>query len=67
MDYLSAFDKIKVDSAVGIQKPFDAPKMLVKEYSIMEDDAGFEAALVTVLAEKIFTRRKKHGRKSKGM
>ena len=29
--------------------------------------AGFEAALVTVLAEKIFTRRKKHGRKSKGM
>lgn len=29
--------------------------------------AGFEAALVTVLAEKIFVRRRKHGRKSKDM
>ncbi|MDE6408604.1 MAG: DUF1576 domain-containing protein [Anaeroplasmataceae bacterium] len=29
--------------------------------------AGFEAALVTVLAEKIFVRRKRHGRKSKDL
>lgn len=29
--------------------------------------AGFEAALVTVLAEKIFIRRRKHDRKSKGL
>lgn len=29
--------------------------------------AGFEAALVTVLAEKVFVRRKRHGRKSKDL
>lgn len=29
--------------------------------------AGFEAAIVTVLAEKIFVRRRRHGRKSKDM
>ncbi|MDE7263779.1 MAG: DUF1576 domain-containing protein [Anaeroplasmataceae bacterium] len=29
--------------------------------------AGFEAAIVTVLAEKIFVRRKRHGRKSKDL
>ena len=46
-NYLSAFDKIKVDSAVGIQKPFDAPKMLVKEYSIMEDEELKENTYLT--------------------
>jgi len=46
-NYLSAFDKIKVDSAVGIQKPFYAPKMLVKEYSIMEDEELKENTYLT--------------------
>lgn len=36
--YLSAFEQIKVDSAIGMQKMFDAPKMITKEYSIMEDE-----------------------------
>ncbi len=36
--YLSDFEALNVDSAVGLQKPFEAPKELVKEYPVMEDD-----------------------------
>lgn len=45
--YLSAFDKIQVDSAIGTQKAFDAPKMLTKEYSIMEDEELTENTYLT--------------------
>lgn len=37
-EYLSDFEALKVDSEVGIQKPFEAPRELVKEYPVMEDD-----------------------------
>ncbi len=45
--YLSAFDAIKVNSLVGVQTPFAAPKELVKEYSVMEDDSISENTYLT--------------------
>ncbi|RKM54081.1 insulinase family protein [Butyrivibrio sp. X503] len=36
--YLSAFDKIEVDSAIGRQPAFDAPKEIKKKYSVLSDD-----------------------------
>lgn len=36
--YLSAFDKIEVDSAIGRQKAFDAPKEIVKPYSVLSKE-----------------------------
>lgn len=46
-EYLSGFDALSVDSRVGIQTPFKAPKELVKEYSIMEDDSVLENTYLT--------------------
>lgn len=46
-NYLSAFDMLNVDSAVGTQTAFDAPKELVKEYSIMEDESLSENTYLT--------------------
>ena len=46
-NYLSAFDMLNVDSAVGMQTAFDAPKELVKEYSIMEDESLSENTYLT--------------------
>lgn len=46
-NYLSAFDMLEVDSAVGKQSAFDAPKELVKEYSIMEDESLSENTYLT--------------------
>ena len=37
-EYLSRFDALTVDSQIGQQTPFAAPKELVREYPIMEDD-----------------------------
>ncbi|RKI92869.1 insulinase family protein [Parablautia intestinalis] len=45
--YLSAFDALKVNSLVGVQTPFAAPKELVKEYSVMEDDSISENTYLT--------------------
>jgi len=36
--YLSGFDKIEVDSEVGVQKPFDAPREIKKAYSITDSE-----------------------------
>lgn len=46
-NYLSAFEQIKVDSAIGMQKAFDGPRMLTKEYSIMEDEELKENTYLT--------------------
>lgn len=46
-NYLSAFDVLEVDSAVGLQAAFDAPKELTKEYSIMEDESLSENTYLT--------------------
>lgn len=46
-NYLSAFDALEVDSAVGLQAAFDAPKELTKEYSIMEDESLSENTYLT--------------------
>ncbi len=45
--YLSAFDMLHVDSQIGMQKTFDEPRELVKEYSIMEDDSLSENTYLT--------------------
>lgn len=36
--YLSAFDRISVDSEIPLQKPFDAPKELRIPYPVLEDE-----------------------------
>ena len=38
-EYLSAFDVINVDSAIGFQKPFDKSLDIVKEYPITSEDS----------------------------
>ncbi len=37
-NYLSKFDRIEVDSEVGVQKAFDKPVKVVKPYPILPDD-----------------------------
>lgn len=46
-NYLSAFDALPVDSSIGWQEHFDAPRELVKEYSIMEDESDRENTYLT--------------------
>ena len=36
--YLSKFDRIQIDTAIPMQKPFDKPVRLEKTYSVTEDD-----------------------------
>ena len=36
--YLADFDALSIDSQIRRQEPFDAPRELVREYSVMEDD-----------------------------
>ena len=36
--YLSAFDRLEVDSAIGRQSAFDASKEIVKPYSVLAED-----------------------------
>lgn len=36
--YLSAFDRIQVDSEISLQKPFDEPREVVMDYSITESE-----------------------------
>ena len=38
-EYLSKFDYLEVDSEIGLQKPFDAPKEIHKPYSILDSDS----------------------------
>ncbi|MBQ8597517.1 MAG: insulinase family protein [Lachnospiraceae bacterium] len=45
--YLSAFDSLKVDSEIKLQPAFEAPRELVKEYSIMEDESLEENTYLT--------------------
>ncbi len=45
--YLSSFDALKVDSQIGMQKAFSAPRELVKEYPVMEDDSVLENTYLT--------------------
>ena len=37
--YLSHFDKIEIDSTVALQKPFEKPVTICKDYPIMEGEA----------------------------
>ena len=37
--YLSRFEKIDIDTAIPLQKPFDAPVRLKRPYSVTEDDS----------------------------
>ncbi|MCM1125517.1 MAG: insulinase family protein [Lachnospiraceae bacterium] len=37
-NYFASFDELKIDSAIEREKAFEAPKELVKEYPIMEDE-----------------------------
>ncbi|MDE7446061.1 MAG: insulinase family protein [Lachnospiraceae bacterium] len=46
-NYLSEFEPIEVDSLIGRQQPFTAPKELVKEYPIMEDESALENTYLT--------------------
>lgn len=46
-NYFSAFDELKVDSRVGIEAAFDAPRELTKEYPVMEDEDGSESTYLT--------------------
>jgi len=46
-EYLSDFEALRVDSEIGLQKPFEAPRELVKEYPVMEDDPTEDNAYLT--------------------
>ncbi|WP_022766914.1 insulinase family protein [Butyrivibrio sp. XPD2006] len=37
-NYLSKFDRIEVDSEVGVQKAFEEPRKVVKPYPVLPDD-----------------------------
>lgn len=37
-EYLSAFDRIEIPSAIPMQKPFDVPADITGEYPILDDD-----------------------------
>ena len=41
-EYLSAYEALEVDSAVAMQKSFDAPKEIKREYSIAEGESEKE-------------------------
>ncbi len=43
-EYLADFEALNVDSEVGLQKPFEAPRELVKQYPVMEEDPVEENA-----------------------
>ncbi|MGN0376936.1 MAG: insulinase family protein [Suilimivivens sp.] len=45
--YLNDFEALTIDSEVGKQSPFSAPKEIVKEYSIMEDESLKENTYLT--------------------
>ena len=45
--YLSSFESLMVDSAVKLQVPFEAPRELEKEYSVMEDEPLEENTYLT--------------------
>ncbi len=45
--YLSAFDMLEADSALKPQAAFDAPRELVKEYPVMEDEPLTQNAYLT--------------------
>lgn len=40
--YLSSFEALAVDSAIGLQKPFEGRRELVREYPVMEDEETAE-------------------------
>lgn len=46
-NYLSTFEAITVDSEIHVQAPFEAPKELVREYPIMEDESAAEHTYLT--------------------
>lgn len=46
-NYFSNFDELKVDSQVAKQCPFEAPRELVKEYPVMEDEASDDNTYLT--------------------
>lgn len=46
-NYLSAFEALKVDSAVKLQPAFQEKKELTKEYPVMEDDSLSENTYLT--------------------
>lgn len=46
-NYLSAFEALKVDSAVKLQPAFNEKKELTKEYPVMEDDSLSENTYLT--------------------
>lgn len=39
-EYLSGYDALAVDSAIPVQKAFDAPREIKREYSIAESESG---------------------------
>lgn len=46
-EYLSGFEAITVNSEVGLQKPFDEPKELTREYPVMEDESTEDNTYLT--------------------
>ena len=60
-EYLSAYDRLDIDSAVGLQKPFDKVCDVVKEYPVTNDEPekqntylSYNAVLSTSLDEKLY-------------
>lgn len=45
--YLSSYDFLAVDSEIDVQKSFDAPREIVREYPIMEDESTKENTYLT--------------------
>ena len=46
-EYLSGYEERKVDSEIGLQKPFEKTNELIREYSVMEDEPVFENTYLT--------------------
>lgn len=46
-EYLSKYDPIDPNTAITLQKPFDAPKYITKEYSLAEDQKEEDATFLT--------------------
>ncbi len=60
-EYLSKYDRLEIDSEVGIQKGFDKPCEVVKEYPITSDESesensylSYNAVISTSLDEKLY-------------
>ncbi|MGB0386826.1 MAG: insulinase family protein [Ardenticatenaceae bacterium] len=47
-EYLDDFERVEVDSSIGLQTPFSEPKRIIESYPVSEDDTSDKQARVAV-------------------